>query len=269
MVEPVPIGCVAQMRGTRMKAVIMAGGKGTRLFPYTAVLPKPLMPIGEMPILEVVLRQLARHGINDVVLAVNHMHHLIRAFFGDGRGLGMRIDYLVEDRPQGTCGAVAEIVEDLSDDFLVMNGDVLTNLDFSALMADHFGSGAGATVATFERSFRVEFGVMQVSASGDVERYVEKPETRHRVGMGVYVLKREAVADLLIPGRRMEMPELLQALIAAQRPVRSYSHDGLWLDIGRPEDYASAQALVAENPSVLLPDDGPASAESVELAGVR
>ena len=235
-----------------MKAVVMAGGKGTRLFPYTAVLPKPLMPIGDMPILEVVLRQLRGHGVDEVVLAVNHMHHLIRAFFGDGRAYGMRVDYLIEDKPQGTCGALAEMIDDMSEDFVVMNGDVLTNLDFTALMNAHYESMAGATVATFERTFRVEFWVMEVSATGYVEDYIEKPETKHRVGMGIYALNRDAVRNLLVPGQRMEMPELLQGLIADRTPVRSFAHEGLWLDIGRPDDYASAQSMVAENPSLLL-----------------
>src|SRR5687767_3827742 len=141
-----------------VKAIILAGGKGTRLYPYTAVFPKPLMPLGNMPILELVLRQLASHGITDITLAVNHLHHLIRSFFGDGTALGLKISYVVEDKPMGTCGPLADIIDDMSDDFLVMNGDVLTSLDYRQMARAHAASGASITAATYSRVFKVDFG---------------------------------------------------------------------------------------------------------------
>lgn len=230
----------------------MAGGRGTRLLPYTAVLPKPLMPVGEMPILELVLRRLRNHGFDEVILAVNHMHHLIRSFFGNGNFLGMNIEYFVEDRPLGTCGAVAANLSRLPDDFLLMNGDVMTDIDFADLMETHLQGDAGATMATYERSLKIDFGVLDVAEDGRVQRYVEKPETRHKMVMGIYALRRTDLEPLVDPGRALDMPTLVSALIESGRIVQDYPHDGLWLDIGTPDDCARAQSLSDSDLSALL-----------------
>jgi NDP-mannose synthase len=224
-------------------AIVMAGGKGTRLLPYTAVLPKPLMPLGDAPVLELLLRQLGEHGIKHVCLAVNHLRHLIQTFFGNGSALGLNIEYAVEDVPLGTCGPVAQVLDQMSENFLLLNGDLVTDLDFWALRERHLKRGADATVAAVRRSVQIEFGVLDVDASGRLTGMREKPATEYILSMGVYVLRRDAIRRFLIPGRRLDMPELLTALIDVGARVDCYATACQWLDIGRPEDYALAQKL--------------------------
>lgn len=243
-----------------MKAVVMAGGKGTRLMPYTAVLPKPLMPLAGMPILEVVLRRLRDHGIRDVVLSVNHMHHLIRSFFGSGTSLGLTIEYLVEDRPLGTCGCLGSVIDELSDDFILMNGDVLTDIDFGKMVAEHRAANAAATIATYNRTFKVEFGVLGISVDGFVEDYLEKPEYRHNISMGIYVFDRDRARRRLPPGEHRDTPGLIMDLVRAGEPVLNYTEDCLWLDIGSPGDYALAQEIVEKHPALLGTEPKPAEA---------
>jgi NDP-mannose synthase len=220
------------------KAVILAGGRGTRLAPYTMVFPKPLMPLGETPILEVIVRQLVRCGFADITLAVGHLAQLIESYFGDGERLGVRIRYSREDTALGTAGPLAGITG-LDDPFLVMNGDVLTTLDYGAFLDDHVESGAAASVATFQRTYTVDFGVVQ-TASDRVVGYVEKPTTVCRVSMGINALSPQ-VLKRLQPGERLDMPDLLLQLIDAGEVVRAVPFEGRWLDIGRHDDFAAAQ----------------------------
>ncbi len=232
----------------------MAGGKGTRLLPYTAVLPKPLMPLGDAPVLELILRQLRAHGVRRVCLAVNHLRHLIQAFFGDGGFMGLEIEYAVEDTPLGTCGPVSQVLDRMADDFLLLNGDLVTDLDFGALLARHCERSAGVTIAVLPRTSQLEFGVLELGADGQVTSIREKPTTRHLMSMGVYALQREAVRPFLVPGKPLDMPDLLTAMIAAGGKVDGLVADCEWLDIGRPADYAKAQQIVADDLHRLLPD---------------
>ena len=221
------------------KAVILAGGKGTRLAPYTTVFPKPLMPLGETPILEIVLRQLARHGFRDVTLAVGYLASLIEAYFGDGSGVGLSLHYSREDKPMGTAGPLA-LIDELDEPFLVMNGDVLTTLDYGAFLDEHIASGAVATISTFRRTQTVDFGVIETDAGGMVSGYAEKPTSDYLVSMGVNALS-PAALEVVAAGERLDVPELMLRLVAAGQSVRTSLFDGYWLDIGRHDDFARAQ----------------------------
>jgi NDP-mannose synthase len=221
-----------------MRAVILAGGKGTRLMPYTTVLPKPLMPIGDMPILEVVLRQLKVAGIDRVTMAVGHLAELLQAFFGDGSRLALPIDYSREHKPLGTVGPLT-LIPNLNGTLLMMNGDILTTLDYRDLIARHRTSGAVATIATYVRQVKIDFGVVEADAADVLTRYVEKPTLDYRVSMGIYVFEPE-VLRYLKPGEYCDFPDLIKTLIGKQKKVISYPFSGYWLDMGRPDDYARA-----------------------------
>lgn len=221
-----------------MRAVILAGGKGTRLMPYTTVLPKPLMPIGDMPILEVVLRQLKAAGISRVTMAVGHLAELLRAFFGDGKRFGLPIDYSMEEKPLGTVGPLT-LIPDLQGTMLMMNGDVLTTLDYRDLITRHRASGAVATIATYVRQVKIDFGVIEADAANVLTGYVEKPSMEYRVSMGIYVFE-PAVLGYLKRGQHCDFPDLIKTLIADGKKVISYPFSGYWLDMGRPDDYARA-----------------------------
>ena len=222
----------------KRRAVILAGGKGTRLRPYTVVLPKPLMPIGEYPILEVVIRQLARHGFDRANMAVNHQAELIRAFFGDGAKWGIHIDYSLEDEPLGTMGPLKRI-DDLPEDFLVMNGDVLTDLDFGAFYTEHAAAKRLFTISSYGRDQKVDYGVLVTSADGTLEGFHEKPVTPYEVSMGVYMVSREIVP--YIPARGpYGFDDLMRDLLKAQQTVHVSRFGGYWLDIGRADDYQQA-----------------------------
>ena len=234
-------------------AIIMAGGKGTRLLPYTATLPKPLVPLGEAPVLELILRQLRGYGFRHVCLAVNHLHHLIQAYFGDGESMGLRIDYAVENEPLGTCGSVSGILDRMAGDFLLMNGDLVTDLDLAALRSQHLARASAATVSALRRTWQLEIGVLEVDAQGRLIQMREKPVTEHLMSMGIYLLKREAVRPFLEPGRAMDMPDLLRAMVSGGIMVDTYIASCNWLDIGTPEDYAQAQSFVAGGLDRLLP----------------
>jgi NDP-sugar pyrophosphorylase family protein len=225
----------------RKRAVILAGGKGTRLAPYTTVIPKPLMPIGDRAILDVVVRQLGSYGFTELVFAVGYLAHLIRAVFGDGSAFGVSITYHEEEEPLGTAGPLA-LIEGLDQSFIVMNGDVLTSLEYDRLFDVHRESGNALTIATHRRTVRSEYGVLHVHGDGrlqEVSGYEEKPEIPYIVSMGVYVLEPRALEH--IPrGRHFDIPDLVLALLAAGEPVGSYLYDGYWLDIGRHDDYEQA-----------------------------
>ncbi|MGL3111872.1 sugar phosphate nucleotidyltransferase [Bradyrhizobium sp. BR 1432] len=227
-----------------IKALIMAGGKGTRLRPFTASFPKPLVPLGDLPVLELLLRQLKGAGVKEVLLSVNHLHHLIRAFCEDGSKFGLKIEYVLEDEPLGTAGSLAYALDKLSDDFIVANGDLLTNFNIAKMVEEHRRQPIAASIAVFERSTRIEFGLIDVDESMRLTGYREKPTYSHLVSMGLYVLNRASVAPHLVPGAFLDMPQLMQILMKAGKPVICRSQDCLWLDIGRPEDYAAAQQLL-------------------------
>jgi NDP-sugar pyrophosphorylase family protein len=240
-----------------MRAVILAGGKGQRLKPYTTVLPKPLMPIGDMPILEVVLRQLKRAGISRVTMAVGHLAELLQAFFGDGKRLGMDIDYSMEERPLGTVGPLT-LIPGLADEktFLMMNGDLLTNLDYQELVGRHRRSGAAATIATYRRTVKIDFGVIETGVDDVLSGYVEKPSFDYHVSMGVYCFD-SRVLRFLDHGEYRDFPDLIKALIAHGEKVAAYPFGGYWLDIGRPDDYATAIDEFESHRALFLPEGSP------------
>lgn len=236
-----------------MRAVVLAGGKGTRMAPYTTVLPKPLMPVGDMPILEVVLRQLKAAGFDPVTISVGHLAHLLRAFFGDGSRLGIRIDYALEDEPLGTVGPLA-MIGGLDETFLLMNGDVLTDLDYPKLIAAHRARHAVATIATYVRDAKIDFGVLRTDVDGRLTEYTEKPTLQYRVSMGVYVLE-PAILNYIKKGVRLDFPDLIRTLIANDENVVSYPFGGYWLDMGRPDDYERAVAEFTARKNAFLPGE--------------
>lgn len=224
------------------RAVILAGGRGTRLAPYTTVLPKPLMPVGDRAILEIVIEQLVACGIEHLTLAVGPLAHLIEAVVGDGSRQGLRVDYHRECQPLGTAGALAAI-DALDQTFIAMNGDILTTLDYAALCVAHEGAGNALTIASHRRVQQTDYGVLHTDGCGSpMQRlvgYEEKPAHAYTVSMGVYVLD-PATLDHIPAGRRFDVPELAQVLLASGESVGSYLYDGYWLDIGRPDDHARA-----------------------------
>jgi NDP-sugar pyrophosphorylase family protein len=235
------------------RAVILAGGRGTRLAPYTTVLPKPLLPIGDRPILDVVVRQLRNAGIDRITIAVGHLAHLIVAVLGNGERHGVQIEYHLESEPRGTAGPLTTI-EDLDDTFLLLNGDVLTTLDFRDLVRTHQETGNALTIATHEREVFIDYGVLRADAAHQVVAYHEKPTLSYTVSMGVYVL--EPSTRAYVPADRpFDFPDLVLALLEAGMQVGTLPYDGYWLDIGRHDDYEQAIAEFESLRPRLLPAD--------------
>lgn len=241
-----------------MKAVILAGGKGTRLKPFTVTFPKPLMPLGDIPVVEVLVRRLVEFGITDVTLTLGHLADLIRAYFDRRQQLcsQLKLHYVQEEQPTGTAGSLS-FVGGLDQTFLVMNGDLLTDLDFDGLVAFHRREGAALTIAAHARTIKIDLGVLEINSDGRLVGYREKPELQYRVSMGVYVYE-PRVLSYIEYGKYLDFPDLVLKLLAAGEKVSAWPWEGLWLDIGRPDDYAKAQALFADNPDAFL-------AESPEL----
>ena len=240
-----------------MKAVVLAGGRGARLGPYTAHFPKPLMPLaGDMPVLELLIRQLSASGVEDVILAVNHFHQLIRAYFGDGSHLGVSLSYRQEDEPLGTAGPLGGLLDEVGERFMVLNGDLLTTLDFRAFRAAHAERRAAATIGAVRRDIPLDFGLLGLSSDQALIAYDEKPVIAAVVSMGCYVLEREAVAPFLTPGRHLDMPDLMRALVGEGHPVHVHLSEAFWLDIGRPDDYAAGQAAFEADRSRFLGEGG-------------
>jgi NDP-sugar pyrophosphorylase family protein len=229
----------APLNEVSVRAVVLAGGRGTRLAPYTTVFPKPMMPLGERPILELLLRRLASFGVRHVTLSTGHLAYLIEGYFGDGRTLGTHIDYVSEPKPLGTAGPLS-LVAGLDSTFLVVNGDLLTDVDLGEMFAEHRRRRAAATVGVYEREVQIDFGVIETDRSERVTGYLEKPTFRYRVSMGVYFFE-PRVLRYVAPASHLDLPDLVLALVGGGEKVVSYLHRGYWLDIGRPEDYQRAQ----------------------------
>ncbi len=223
----------------QLQAVILAGGKGTRLHPYTNDVPKPLVPVGETPIIEVLLRQLHKSGVGKVHIAVNHLAHLIMAVVGDGSSLGMEINYSVEDKPLSTVAPI-KLITDLPEHFIVANGDVLTDLDVRKLYDYHLQKKGAMTIATYIRTEKVDFGVMDSTADGRVVQFAEKPNLQFAVSMGVYIFSRR-VLEYVPTNEPFGFDELVLTLLAHDEPIMQYPFDGFWLDIVRTDDYQRAQ----------------------------
>jgi mannose-1-phosphate guanylyltransferase len=239
-----------------MHAVILAGGRGVRLRPYTTAFPKPLVPIGdEYAIIEIVLRQLRQAGFTDITIAIGHLGQLIRAYCGDGSQWDLNIRYWSEEVPLGTMGPIVANLDDVPDHFLVMNGDVLTDLDYAALVTGHIGSGAPITVATYARTVKIDFGVLEIGAGDDAERIVafrEKPIESFSVSMGIYALSRDTLKRY-DPGQALGFDELVLDLLDGPDRPRVHPFDGYWLDIGRPDDYDTANEEWDRLRPLLLP----------------
>ena len=238
---------------SELHAVILAGGKGTRLRPYTTTIPKPLVPIGDdCAILEIVLRQLSKAGFKRVTLAIGHLGELIKAYVGSGEQWGLECDYALETKPLGTMGPVVAILDRLPEHFLVLNGDILTDLPYADLLRSHVSSTAPLTIATYRRRVNVDFGVLEIQ-DGRVVGFREKPTLDYSVSMGVYALSRSALASYPVD-EPLGFDRLVLDLLAAGRSPASYPFAGYWLDIGRPEDYDRANEEFAGLRPQLLPD---------------
>jgi NDP-sugar pyrophosphorylase family protein len=234
-----------------MRAIILAGGLGTRLAPYTTIIPKPLMPLGNRPILEIILCQLCQHGFTRVTLAVGYLSHLLEAYFGDGRRFDMTIDYSFEEQPLGTAGPLT-LIPNVEEPILVMNGDVLTTLNFADLFAYHCQNHADITVGLHATEVKIELGVLELSSTSEVLDYVEKPTFSYLTSMGIYVVEPHIVAQL--PKRkRVDFPDMVRMALKQGEKVLGYVFEGEWLDIGRPEDYERAADMIERPDGPLAP----------------
>lgn len=226
-----------------MRAVILAGGRGTRLRPFTASFPKPLVPLGDKPVVELLIRRLAEAGVRDITLTLGHLAELVQAYFQHRRlPSDVELKYVIETEPTGTAGSLA-LVPGLDETFLVMNGDLLTDLDFNKLIEFHRQQGAALTIATQRRHVKIDLGVLEFDEGAAITNYIEKPEHSYHVSMGVYVYE-PSVLQHITAGEYLDFPNLVLRLIAGKQRVCAYLTDCLWLDIGRPDDYARAQQLV-------------------------
>jgi NDP-sugar pyrophosphorylase family protein len=235
-----------------MRAVILAGGRGSRLKPFTVAIPKPLVPIGDMPILEILIKQLGDQGFERISLSVGYLSALIEAFCGDGSRWGVPLDYVRETEPLGTAGFLS-LIDDLSEDrLLIVNGDTLTDLDMAAVWREH-DPDDGATIWSSRRSVAIEFGVLETDAEGALTSYVEKPELAYDVSMGVNVLSAWAIEQLVSPGEPLDMPHLLARIRELDRTVRVRHTDAYWLDLGRMSDLELASEVFAADPKRFLP----------------
>ncbi len=238
-----------------MKAVVLAGGKGTRLAPYTRIIPKPMMPIGDKAILEIMLHQMRRAGISEVILTVGHLAGLMRAFFQDGSHLGLNISYSYEEEPLGTAGPLS-LIEGLDETFLVCNGDVLTTLNLGDLIEFHKQSHGVATIASHIRQVHIDLGVIQTDGDHRIVGYKEKPTTDYLVSMGIYIFEPE-VLQYIDRGNYLDFPDLIKILIANQKKVVAFPYTGYWEDLGRADDYEQANADFERMRPQFLPEEEP------------
>ena len=234
-----------------MKAVIQAGGKGTRLRPYTLVLPKPMMPVGELPVIELLIRWLRRNGIRESIVTTGYLGHLLRVFCGDGSRWDMDIVYTEEPAPLGTVGALDLLRDQLDETFLVVNGDLVTDLSLRSLLHFHRGHGGPLTVGTVKKEVHVDMGVLDLDDHARLVEFREKPTLSYQVNMGLYCME-PSVLDLIPGGIPFGFDDLVFQMLDQGLPVHAYHHDGEWLDIGRPEDFQRAQEMVEAGNMALL-----------------
>jgi NDP-sugar pyrophosphorylase family protein len=235
-----------------MRAIVLAGGKGTRLAPFTTNFPKPLMPVAGMPILEIVVRQLASHGFDQITFCVNHMAWLIRSYFGDGSQLGVDIGYSYETEPLGTAGPLS-LVEWPAEPMLVMNADLLSSISFSDMLRFHHEERSLITIGLYPKRTKIDLGVLRTDSQNHVIEYIEKPELEHAVSMGIYIVDPRA-RRLLPDAGRFDFPQLVSAALSAGERVSGYRFEGHWLDIGRPGDYEQACEHFERNRGEFLPE---------------
>jgi NDP-sugar pyrophosphorylase family protein len=236
-----------------MKAVVLAGGKGTRLAPYTRIIPKPMMPIGDKAILEIMLHQMQRAGINEIILTVGHLAGLMRAYFQDGTQYGVNICYSFEDHPLGTAGPLG-LINGLDDTFLVCNGDVLTTLDIQDLIKFHQQNQGVATIASHQRQVHIDLGVIQTNGDHTIVGYQEKPTIDYLVSMGIYIFE-PTVLQYIHKGQYLDFPDLIKILVAEKKKVLAYPFEGYWEDLGRADDYEQANIDFEQMRSQFLPEE--------------
>jgi NDP-mannose synthase len=220
------------------RAIILAGGKGTRLKPYTVAIPKPLVPVGDKPILEIIILQLKKHGFNHITITVNHMAEIIKAFFGDGTKWDIRIDYTSESKALSTMGPLT-LVEDLPENFLVMNGDVITDLNLSDFYNFHTMNKNNFTIGSSKRTDRINYGVLKKDENNRLIKFDEKPLYEFLVSMGIYMVNKKVV-DYIPRDKFFGFDHLMNLLIEKQEYPSIFEYNGYWLDIGRPDDYEKA-----------------------------
>ena len=237
-----------------MKAVILAGGKGTRLLPYTTIFPKPLVPVGDQPIIDIVIHQLAYYGFTDIVLSVGHLAELIQAYFhSKSHDLSsIALSYVKEEQALGTAGPVKLIPDLDTAPFLVMNGDVLTTLNYKKMMDYHCTSGSLLTVGIYEKQIKIDLGVITTDTRGRVIDFREKPEQSVPVSIGINIYSQE-VLNYITPNEYLDFPTLVTRLLEAGEPVMSYPCNGFWLDIGNQQDYIKAQEEFQQHKEEFLP----------------
>jgi len=233
-----------------LKAVIQAGGKGTRLRPYTLILPKPLMPVGELPVIETLLKWLRRNGVEDTYVTIGYLGHLIKSLCGDGSQWDMNISYSEEPEPLGTVGALNLIRAQLDSTFFMLNGDLVTDLNLRAFKNFHKNHGGLVSVAVARKKIKVDLGVIE-SENNLLNNFREKPSLEFQVSMGIYCME-PGVLDLVPDGLPFGFDDLMYSMMDKGIPVHIYEHDGFWMDIGRPEDFAEAQKLFEENRTSIL-----------------
>jgi NDP-sugar pyrophosphorylase family protein len=233
-----------------MRAVILAGGKGKRLIPYTTIFPKPLIPIDDIPIIEIIIKQLKYYGITDITIAIGHLGELIMAFLGNGEKYKVKINYSKEDDPLGTAGPLS-LIKGLDETFMVLNGDLLTTMNYLELIEYHRVNSPLVTIGTYNREYRVDLGVLKITGDNKIEDYIEKPTKKYQVSMGIYIFEPEVLK--YIPGnRKMDFPELIKTLISNKEKVISFPCKDFWLDIGMPEDYQKAVKEFKNNKTIFV-----------------
>ena len=234
-----------------MRAIILDGGRGTRLRPYTHTLPKQLMQIGEeMPILEIILKQLKKKGFEEITLAVNYLAKIFKALFNDGDEYGLKIDYSLEKNPLGTVGPLT-LINNLPDNFLVLNGDILTDLDFERFFNWHIENNNDISVATFKKVNKYDLGIIKYKENQDIYEFEEKPIFSNDISMGVYVLNKKVI-DPLPKNERYGFDQLIIRGIKQNLKIKAYPHKHFWLDIGNEEDYQKANEFFIKNKEKLL-----------------
>jgi NDP-sugar pyrophosphorylase family protein len=229
-----------------MKAMILAGGMGTRLRPLTFSIPKPLLPVGEKPILQKIMEQLRDAGITDLVLATGYQAELVRAFCGDGSKFGVSVTYIHEHQPLGTAGPAAALQGQIrpGELLLLMNGDLITDLDFRQFVESSRASSCDLTVAYAKYTYRSPYGVLSI-ADGTVQGVTEKPETEYAISAGIYCLS-SAALDLIPQDTFFTMPDLMSRLLAAGRPIHAYPISGIWIGLESIEHFNEALAKLQQ-----------------------
>jgi mannose-1-phosphate guanylyltransferase len=233
-----------------MKAIIQAGGRGTRLHPFTLVLPKPLMPVGGQPVIEMLLKWLRRNGIAEIWVTIGYLGHLIRALCGDGSQWDMKIEYSEETEPLSTMGPLKLIEDNLTDTFLVLNGDLISDLDLRSFIDFHRQQGGLLTVATTYKDVKIDLGVFEKNGTRAIG-FKEKPRLQYPVSMGIYCME-PPVIDLIPKGVPFGFDDLMYLMLDKSISVFTFEHNGIWMDIGRKEDFLKAQEVFANNSKAIL-----------------